>query len=137
MDLIALGKGLPDTKSRKLRSYDLVAINSALADYLLVFRQGKPGLKSYECQAYLVQAEPDSQTPFGMPGTYYLIAKLDPPEDDPDRNEVYRCFVPERKGEPGGCTCIGQNTQRVCKHADALCDATHSPVEVSEACTVL
>lgn len=136
MRVVAIEKGLPDTKSRKLRSYDLVALDSVLADFLLVFRQGKPGLKSYESQAYLVQAEPDPKAPFSVPGTYYLVAKIDPPEDDKDRHEVYRCFVPADQYLPGGCTCIGQNTQRVCKHADALCDATHCPAEETETCIV-
>lgn len=119
-------KGLPDTKSRRMRSYDLAYVGIALCDYLLVFRQGKPGLKEYECGAYAIQVLEEPPAPFALVGMHFLIAKIDPPADDKDKYEVYSCFIPESKNNPGTCSCVGQNTQRVCKHVDALADAMRS-----------
>lgn len=117
---------LPDTKARRMRNYDLFLTDGFVADYVLIFRQGKPGLKEYEETWYAVQdVDEGEDAPCGMnPYAEFLILKLNPEPDDPDRDEVYRCIVPaEPCGFEGSCSCMGQNMKRVCKHLDALKDA--------------
>lgn len=126
MEVIATNRGLPDTKSRRFREYDLAHVDAEIADYVLVIRQGKPGLKEFEQTAYAVQEVGEEQEmPHGSrrPGAVFLLAKIDPADDDPERYTVYECFAPAMRGDRGTCSCIGQKTQTRCKHLDALEDA--------------
>ena len=125
MTALVTNRRLPDTKSRRFRFYDLFLVNIEYADYVLIFRQGKPGLKEFEETAYAVQDVDEGEHAPCAPYAEFLIAKLDPAPDDKDAHEVYRCVVPIDRGTPGSCTCTGQNTKRVCKHLDALTDACH------------
>lgn len=123
MNVLSEYRSLPDTKSRKCRNYDLAHVGGEVegVDYVLIFRQGKPGLKSYEEDVYAIQ-EYDMPGPNQNPGIVFLLVKVNPSPDDPDRDAVYECFVPAGGGK-GYCTCTGQKCQVVCKHLDALADA--------------
>ena len=121
MQALLASRDLPDTLSRKFRSYTLFAVELELADYVLIVRQGKPGTKARTEALYMVQEDADNSN---AEAVAFLVAKVElAPKDEP---EVYRCTVFPARRE-AACTCIGQNTKRVCKHADALLDACINP----------
>lgn len=102
-------------------SYDVLDVAGWLADWLLVIRRGKPGLKSYREDVYAVQLD-GSVFPDGADAVALLLLKVDSPD-----GEVYGCtvFPPESGGRftQGSCDCTAGRINKACAHRECLQDA--------------
>jgi hypothetical protein len=110
-----VGRRLPESRTHKSRSYDLVLGSHELSDYILTIRQGEPHRRNFECVTYAVQVvAPPATAPRDR---VFCLAK-----DDND-SEVYEVVL--RRVGVAWCTCEAGRRRLLCKHLEALTDAVY------------